>query len=399
MTKHIKQKVIISFILVLPLCLAVSCFLYPPDIRYSSYIVPVITSDDQAYSFDEETNTIMYDIGESTIAVRYMKEAELNALFPEESLLGEYSTNPYSYGNWTDPNLGYIPNRFTVFEVSIINRDFAKMKIDPSEAILMTDLGETYHSYTTSIPAAKYGNSFENYYKTIRGQSGNEFYRYEMRLGMVRGKNYGLDEMIFRGDSYSGLVTFDPLRPEVNRVRLSFDVVYRFDAFNRPSDTMPISFNCERKIDRIEVTREMRLAELEREKVRVGLVDPRQIINNRVNDTARNARAFTTALQSISTEMEQCFISRYRRDEVDPGNLVLSFTVETDGTISSQNVIEVTGINSENFMNCILDVVREIKLDPIEDMPLVGSNIVKGPAKAVNVIYPVEFTVFIQGEE
>ena len=155
MTKHIKQKVIISFILVLPLCLAVSCFLYPPDIRYSSYIVPVITSDDQAYSFDEETNTIMYDIGESTIAVRYMKEAELNALFPEESLLGEYSTNPYSYGNWTDPNLGYIPNRFTVFEVSIINRDFAKMKIDPSEAILMTDLGETYHSYTTSIPAAK----------------------------------------------------------------------------------------------------------------------------------------------------------------------------------------------------------------------------------------------------
>ena len=289
--------------------------------------------------------------------------------------------------------------------IPLSNRDIgylpgdAKMKIDPTEAILMTDLGETYHSYTTSIPAAKYLFSFENYYKTIRGQSGNEFYRYEMRLGMVRGKNYGLDEMIFRGDSYSGLVTFDPLRPEVKRIRLSFDVVYRFDAFNRPSDIMPISFNCERKIDRIEVTREMRLAELEREKVRIGLVDPRQIINNRVNDTARNARAFTTALQSISTEMEECFISRYRRDEVDPGNLVLSFTVETDGTISSQNVIEVTGINSENFMNCILDGVRTIKLDPIEDMPLVGSNIVKGPAKPVNVIYPVEFTVYIEGEE
>ena len=94
--------------------------------------------------------------------------------------------------------------------------------------------------------------------------------------------------------------------------------------------------------------------------------------------------------------METCFIERYRRDEVDPGNLVLSFTIEADGTVSSQNVIEVIGINSEDFMNCILDVVRRLTFDVIQDMPTTGTNIVKGPAKPVNVIYPLDFTVYIE---
>jgi len=397
MTKHIKQKILFSVLLVLPLCLAVSCFLYPPEIRYSSYMVPTITSDDPAYSIDEEMQTVSYDLGGSSIIARQMKEDELNALFPEESTQGNYSTNPYTYGNWVNPDLGYTPNRFTIFEISIVNRSFAKMSLDPTELLLYTDLGEEHHSYTTSVAASKYGKSFENYYKSIRGQSGNDHYRYEMRLGMVRGKNYGLEEMIFRGDSYSGLVTFDPLRPDVKRARIILnDVVYRFDAFNRPSDVVTVTFDFERVIESEEITREMRLAELESEKVRVRMAGPRQLVGNRINDSARNDRAIDRGLQTGVAGMEQCFIERYRRDEVDPGNLVLSFTIEPNGSVSSQNVIEVTGINSEDFMNCILNVVRQIQFPEIQDMPAEGTNIVKGPAMAVNVVYPLDFTVFIE---
>ncbi len=263
MKLHNKQKIVIPMLFLLPLLLAASCFLYPPIIRYNSYLVPKITSDDSAYSIDEEDNTFSYDLGGSSIVVRHMTDSALNALFPVESVEGIYSTNPYTYGNWEDPDLGYTKPRFTVFEVSVVNRTFAKMRLDPIETELITNLGETYHSYATSVPAATYGNSFEDYYKTVRGQSGNDHYRYEMQLGMVRGKNYGLEEFIFRGDSYSGLVSFDPLRPEVNRVRLVLnDLVYRFDAFNRPADVVSIPFNFERKIDRQVITREMRLAEL-----------------------------------------------------------------------------------------------------------------------------------------
>ncbi len=397
MTKHIKQKILISVLLVLPLCLAVSCFLYPADIRYSSYLKPTISSDDPAYSIDEDTNSISYDLGGSSIIARYLDEDELNALFVEESSQGYYSTNPYTYGNWVDPDMGYIPNRFTIFEVTIVNRSFAKMSIDPTELFLQTDIGEVYHSYTTSVAAAKYGNSFENYYKSIRGQSGNDHYRYEMQLGMVRGKNYGLGEMIFRGDSYSGLVTFNPLRPEVKSARIVMpDIVYRFDAFNRPSDVINISFDFERVIDKEIITREMRLAELEKEKVRINMPGPRQLVGNRINDSARNDRAIDRILGAGAEVMETCFIERYRRDEVDPGNLVLSFTIEADGIVSSQNVIEVIGINSEDFMNCILDVVRQLTFDVIQDMPTTGTNIVKGPAKPVNVIYPLDFTIYIE---
>lgn len=397
MSKAVKRKIVLSLMLALPIFLAVSCFLYPPEIRYSSFLVPNLDQDDTLYQIDEETNAVMYDLGGSSIVVKYMYENELNDLFPDESAQGLYSTNPYTYGNWINPDLGYTPNKFTVFNVSIFNRSFAKMKLEPTEVVLITDLGEKYNSYTVSIAAAKYGNSFEDYYKSILGQSGNEWYRYEWRLGMVRGKNYGLDELIFRGDSYEGLIAFDPLRPEVKRVRLTLnDVVYRFDAFNRPADVQTISFNFDRKIDKYEVTREMRIAELEREKVRIGMTGPTHMVGNRVNDTARNARAIDSALETNVQMMEKCFIDRFRRGEVDPGNMEISFTIEPDGSISSQNVLEVLGINSENFMNCILDVIKVMQFNEIVDMPTEGTNIVKGPAIAVNVSYPLTFTVFTE---
>jgi len=399
MSLSIKQKLLILSVILFPILVVACSIFYPPEIRYQSYLAPVIVGDDPAYSIDGETGAFLYDLGGNTIEIRYMTERDLNALFPDESDDGLYSTNPYTFGNWIDPDVGYTPNRFTTFNITIINRNFSKMRLEPVEAVLITDLGETYHSYTYSVAAAKYGNSFEDYFRTIRGLSGNEYYRHEMKLGMVRGKNYGLDEMIFRGDSYSGLITFDKLRPEVERVQLVLnDIVYRFDAFNRPADIATAVFNFERKIDRVVFTPEMKQAELEREKVRIRMAGPQQIVNNRVNDNARNAFAIDRILEANSPQMEECFIQRYRRDEVDPGNLVLSFTIGTDGSILSQNVIEVVGINSESFMNCILNVIEDLEFETIKDMPLDGTDIVKGPAEDVNVLYPLDFSIYIEEE-
>jgi len=397
MSLRIKQKILVSLVIILPILVVISSCLYPPEIRYSSYIVPVLVGDDPAYSIDEESSAFLFNIGDSVVEIDYMNESELNDLFPEDSSQGMYSTNPYTYSNWVDPDLGYTPNRFTVFQVTVINRAFAKMRLDPVEAVLITDLGETLHSYTFSVAAAKYGNSFENYYRTIRGMSGNEYYRHEMRLGNVRGKNYGLNELIFRGDSYSGLITFDALRPEVEHVQLIInDIVYRFDAFDRPADIVTATFNFERKIEKVTVTEEMRQKELERQKVRIGITGPQLMVNNRINDNARSPLAVDRILDANIAPMEQCFIERYRRREVNEGRMLLSFNIGIDGSIVSQNVIEVEGINSENFMNCILDVIGNIKFEPIKDMPLDGPNIVKGPAEVVNVLYPLTFTIYME---
>lgn len=394
-----KQKILISLIVLLPVLIATSCFLYPPEIRYSSYLVPNLTGMEPQYSIDEETNSFIFDLSGTSIEVKYMAEADLNALFPEESSQGMYSTNPYTYGNWIDPDLGYTPVKFTTFQVTIINRNFAKMRVNPVEVELLTDLGETFHSYTFSIAAAKYGNSFEDYSRTRRGQSGNEYYRHEMRLGMVRGKNFGLDEVVFRGDTYSGLITFDKLRPEVEKIQIVLnDIVYRFDAFGRPADVTTARFNFERKIEKVIVTEEMRQAEIEREKVRIRMTGPQQMVNNRINDNARSALAVDRVLEVNTEPMEVCFLERYRRNEVDPGRMIISFTIDASGNIISQNVIEVIGISSSSFMNCVLDIIQGLKFEPIEDMPEDGTNIVKGPAQNVNVLYPLEFSIYIAEE-
>jgi len=396
MSLRVRKKIIISSIFVSLLLVLSGCFLYPPEIRYSSYLVPNLGEKNPLITYDKDTGSVIYDLGGSSIIVKYMKEAELNALFPDESKNGEYSTNPYTYGNWINPDVGYTPNRFTVFNVSLINRTFPKMRLDPTKAILITDTGETFHSYTVNIASAIWGNSFEDYYRSLLGQSGNEFYRYEMRLGMVRGKNFGLEEYIFRGDQYSGLLTFDPLRPEVKRVSLILnDVVYRFDAFNRPTEVKTLVFNLDRKIDNVSVTREMRQAELEREKVRVKISDPTQLVDARINDSARNNRAINQMMESHVTQMEQCFLERYRRGQVNPGHLSVSFTIDPSGVVTKQNVIEVSGINSEQFMNCILGVIKTFKFEKIENMPTEGTNLVKGPALPVNVLYPLDFSIYV----
>ena len=155
-------------------------------------------------------------------------------------------------------------------------------------------------------------------------------------------------------------------------------------------------FNFERNIDTIVVTEEMRQKELERQKVRIGMTGPQQMVNNRINDNARSPLAVDRVLEANTQAMEQCFVERYRRGEVDEGRMVLSFNIGIDGSIISQNVIDVEGINSENFMNCILNVIKNIKFEPIKDMPLDGTNIVKGPAEVVNVLYPLSVTVYIE---
>lgn len=396
MSLRVKKKVLLSVLFILPLLMVASgCFLYPPEIRYNASLVPNLDEKDATKTIDKDTGGVIFDIGGSSVVVRPVPEAELNSLFPEESKQGKYSTNPFTYGNWIDPDLGYTPNRFTVFSVTILNRVFPKMRLDPREAYIITDTGEVLHSFTVNVASARYGKSFENYYRSILGQSGNDFYRYEMRLGMVRGKNYGLEEDIFRGDSYTGLIAFDALRPEIKRIQIVFNkVVYRFDAFNRPSDTVDVQINFDRKIEKVVVTREMRQLELEKEKVRIKYTGAQQMVGARTNDSARSPRAIDRGLEATQAAMEKAFMDRYRKKEVAPGRMTVSFTIDPSGTVTSQNVTEVTGINSEPFMNAILEVVKTAKFEKIEDLPTEGTNIVKGPARPVNITYPLEFTIY-----
>ena len=129
---------------IIALCSLLSgCFLFPTAVKRETLLLPVIESaaTEGTYSLQENGAT-SWELAGLRLEVEHMTDAKLNALFPDESGRGKYSTNPYTYGNWTDTRLGYTPNRFTVFKVTIFNRTQPKVMLDPLAAVLETDQGQ-----------------------------------------------------------------------------------------------------------------------------------------------------------------------------------------------------------------------------------------------------------------
>ncbi|MEE2657861.1 MAG: hypothetical protein VX733_05100 [Candidatus Latescibacterota bacterium] len=221
----------------------------PQTILYENDLIPIsYQAEEDRYAVDED-GAVTYTLEGLRMRVESMGDAELNAIFPEESTRGQFSTNPYTYGNWIDPLVGHTPKRFTVFRVTVINDIYAKTLLDPIRALLYTDQGELLHSY--GLPAVSPHNSFERYYRSLRGQSGNEFYRFDLRMGNVRSTAYLEDVRVFKGESYSGFLAFDPLDDEVKQVRLTLkDFVLKFDASGQPLDMVDISMEFDQHIQR-----------------------------------------------------------------------------------------------------------------------------------------------------
>ncbi len=225
------------------------CIIFPPKIHFNSYMEPTETGDGDASYRAEEDGSISYAVEGLRLNVRYLTDGELNGLLPEDSVRGKCSTNPYTYGDYVDGDVGYTPNRFTTFRVSVFNQTFAKVELDPLEAVLLTDGGEVLHAY--GIPSTSPHESFERYYRGLRGQSGNEFYRFEVRMGHVRSLNYAEDQPVFKGENHSGLIAFDALDPEVKSVRFVLhEFAFKFDEFGNVLDATDCQFDFDRRTEK-----------------------------------------------------------------------------------------------------------------------------------------------------
>ena len=146
-----------------------------------------------------------------------------------------------------DPLKGYCPKRFTVFRVTVTNDIYAKVLLDPMKAYLLTDQGDKLYSF--GIPASAPYESFEQYYRALRGQSGNEFYRYDLRMGNVRSSAYLEDQLVFKGESYSGLIAFRALQEQVELVEMVMrDFTFKFDASGQPLESLDIAVSFEHKV-------------------------------------------------------------------------------------------------------------------------------------------------------
>ena len=297
-----------------------------------------------------EDGAVTFHRGDLRVVVEAVSDAELNGLFPQESSLGEYSINPYTFGNWVDPKVGYVPNRFTVFRVTVHNEGFAKVELDPLRAVLTTDRpGEALQAY--GILAGSAPRTFEAYYRARRRPSGNEYYRFNMRMGIVRSSNYGVGEKVFQGESYGGFIVFDPLDDAVTAVRLHLpDFALKFNAFDVPLETVDLVFDFER---RIEVgARIVKTAAQERPWTAARLRAPSQVLGSAPADTARDAGAIDARVGAHLARINACFAASYRDGTAAEGQVDLAFVIDMEGAVADPQVRRSTVV-SEAVDRCL----------------------------------------------
>lgn len=348
--------------------LLAGCFLFPPAIKHETLLTSTIEEADSTTDAAEryvlaEDGTVSWEFSGLRVEVDHMSDEELNEIFPDESTKGKYSTNPYTYGDWVDPRLGYTPNRFTVFKVTVYNRTFPKVMFSPLAAVLETDRGQYLRAY--GITSASPNENFENYYRSRRGQSGNEFYRFELRMGTVRSYNYEEDQPIFKGENYGGYIVFDPIYPETKDVELTLkNFVLRFGAFEAPVESRDLRFVFAHRVEERVIQKSARAEQVD-QALMISEDGPSRLLGNLPGDRSRNQSAIQALVRTRLSPLNRCFADEFDRGEASAGQVVLRFTIEVGGAISEVQVAEST-VASQAVDDCIAQEARRWTFRPID---------------------------------
>ncbi|MCF7840071.1 MAG: hypothetical protein K9N22_04770 [Candidatus Marinimicrobia bacterium] len=208
-----------------------------------NFVAADTAAEDSVYSIDGRA--WVWQQEGVKIEVEQMTDPMLNALYPEISKRGQFSTNPYTYGNWVDLEKGYTPARFTVLTVRIFNYTQPKVELDPRKIELHLDNGAVYKSY--GLDQYDEPPNLERYFISEKGASGNERRRFKEKLGKAK-QTMLLKDPVFKGNTAEGLVVFDPLPPEAKTLKVVIrDFVLRFDANDWPYDVRTLSMAFERR--------------------------------------------------------------------------------------------------------------------------------------------------------
>ena len=216
--------------------------LIPAELKYQVDAQPILPEGRGNMYVDPEDSTVVFSKEGALIKIQLLSDDELNRRFPR--LYDGRYVNPYSYPE-KDVEKGYIPPRFTVFEVRVINETYAKIEFDPAKTVLVTGEGEEFRYYDAGREGANPlgGNSFNKYYKIEWGRSGNELQLNLERMGLINKSVYHRHRPIFKGDRRTGLLVYDSLPEDTQEIRLVVkEFVLSFDASGNPENTVDVEF-------------------------------------------------------------------------------------------------------------------------------------------------------------
>lgn len=351
-----RQKWLLWSLLLLSGC----SFFYPSLYERVSLLVPH-HQQEPSYSVEED-GTIAYAIEGLRIEVRYMTDRELNALAPEESSQGKYSYNAYTYGDYIDPETNYVRNRFTVFKVAVYNLSFPKIELQPLQSLLTTNRkGEELTPYGIQTGSAP--QSFESYYRSLKGFTGNEDYRFDMRMGQVRSSNYDVGEKIYKGENYGGYIVFDALADEVEEVHLHIrDFILKFNAFDQSLQTFDINFSFARQVQQSALVAKTNL-EVLHAATQARLQAPSQISGHAADDLARTPSTIDAFVRSHLNTLNRCFAQQFQAGQALPGTVTIRFVILSSGLIESAHIVAST-VDNDSVADCLIDQIKRWRLRP-----------------------------------
>jgi hypothetical protein len=218
------------------LAVAAGCGLWP--VRQDRLISMAFLPDSSG-QYQAADSAAVYRQEGLVVKVRYLSTQALNAEYPEPSA-ARVNLNPFTFGTRMDNDLGYVPDRFTVFEVEIDNLSLPKVEFDPGEAALLTDRGD--HLASWGINKGEAAETFEEYYRARRGAGGNEEDWYRQRMAIVE-RAVCRRNPLFKGQKQRSKVVFGPLAPQVRQVELELqEFVTGFDAHDSPIKKIDLEF-------------------------------------------------------------------------------------------------------------------------------------------------------------
>lgn len=236
-TKVAKTGTLYKTALAVMVCasLAACIALTPIRSKYRVALTPVESAE--RYQIDQTDGGAVFVKEGLRLKVRQLTDEELNAQYPDPS-------NPFTYRDQVDADLGYVPQRFTVFQIWLNNPTFDKVLLQPHNAVLRTDRGAVMRPYQLTRAEA-FGDvrNFETYWLSKGVQSGNIQKLYLERMGVLRGAIYHRDSFVFKGNSYTGRIVFDPLPQDVEQVTLKLqDFVLDFGIYDKPEQQVELNF-------------------------------------------------------------------------------------------------------------------------------------------------------------
>ena len=224
---------------VLAMCVFGCAGLVPKEMMYRVDLEPMIPEGRGDYYFDYDDSSAVFSVEGALIKVKHLTNQKLNTMYPP--LWDGRHINPYT-SDTEDSDKGYIAPIFTVFEVTVANKTYAKIELDPANVVLITDDGQRFTFYDASRESSS-ENNFREYYKVELGISGNEKQLALERMGLVYKTAYHQDRPVFRGDAHSGFISFPPLPEGANEMIMKIeDFVLSFDASGNPERTTDCEF-------------------------------------------------------------------------------------------------------------------------------------------------------------